>query len=50
MLFIIVDDEEKRKPPGLVSSGAGGGMVEVAGVEPASGNPQLSDPTCVVTD
>jgi len=25
-------------------------MVEVAGVEPASGNPQPSDPTCVVTD
>jgi len=25
-------------------------MVEVAGVEPASGNPQPSDPTCVATD
>jgi hypothetical protein len=42
--------ESRRLSPGLQGRAGGDRMVEVAGVEPASGNPQPSGPTCVVTD
>jgi hypothetical protein len=42
--------KESRRLPCLKGNAGGERMVEVAGVEPASGNPQPSDTTCVVTD